>query len=175
MREGRRSAGGRGIVTATYRELILGSGISFPFSFARKSGSTEVSTVTSITVDRINQSIWQILGTDLGERVMRPDFGSALRRVLFMPLDMKTRVLICTFVMDALKRWEKRIKITDAKFLADWSTLEGLEWVDRNAEMISIEYTVIQNQVAGNCVFPFYTDTDLKVMGYGYYRPAKVV
>ena len=43
--------------------------------------------------DSVRQSIWMILGTAKGERVMRPDFGAGLNALQFEPLSTTTMAL----------------------------------------------------------------------------------
>ena len=61
----------------------LSQGLSFPFRFDRRSGSPQVSSSTSDDHEHIKESIRQILGTRIGERFMRPDFGSRLHELVF--------------------------------------------------------------------------------------------
>ena len=60
----------------------------------------------------IRQSILIILSTMPGERVLRPDFGCDLYRLVFSPNDDTTAGLAIHYVRKALERWEKRITIT---------------------------------------------------------------
>ena len=46
-----------------------------------------------------------------GERVMRPDYGCLLHRLLFLPNDATTHGLAIYYVQRALERWEPRIEI----------------------------------------------------------------
>lgn len=64
-------------------------------------------------VQTINQSILMILGTELGERVMNPDFGCEINKIIYAPLDDTTLGLAKYYVEKALKRWEKRIDLVD--------------------------------------------------------------
>ena len=59
----------------------------------------------------IRQSILMLLSTRPGERVMRPDYGSHLHRLLFAPNDATTAGLAIHYVRRALERWERRIDI----------------------------------------------------------------
>jgi phage baseplate assembly protein W len=60
----------------------------------------------------IRQSILTILSTVPGERVLRPDFGCDLYKLVFSPNDDTTAGLAIHYVRKALERWEKRITIT---------------------------------------------------------------
>lgn len=59
----------------------------------------------------IRQSIMLLLTTRPGERVMRPDYGCSLHRLLFSPNDATTAGLAIHYVRQAIARWEKRIEI----------------------------------------------------------------
>jgi hypothetical protein len=59
----------------------------------------------------IRQSILLLLTTRPGERVMRPDYGCPLHRLLFSPNDATSAGLAIHYVRQAIARWEKRIDI----------------------------------------------------------------
>lgn len=60
----------------------------------------------------IRQSILIILSTLPGERVLRPDFGCDLYKLVFSPNDDTTAGLAIHYVRKALETWERRITIT---------------------------------------------------------------
>ena len=59
----------------------------------------------------VRQSILLLLTTRPGERVMRPDYGCDLQRLVFSPNDATTHGLAIYYVRQALQRWEPRIDI----------------------------------------------------------------
>ncbi|MBB1492345.1 MULTISPECIES: GPW/gp25 family protein [unclassified Paracoccus (in: a-proteobacteria)] len=59
----------------------------------------------------ISQSLMILLGTVPGERVMRPDYGCPLDRLVFAPNDATTAGLAIHYVRQALRRWEPRVDI----------------------------------------------------------------
>lgn len=59
----------------------------------------------------IRQAILLLLSTIPGERVMRPDYGCNLHKLVFMPNDDTTAGLAIHYVRLALLRWEPRIDI----------------------------------------------------------------
>lgn len=69
----------------------------------------------------VRQSIQLLLTTTPGERLMRPDYGCDLRRLLFAPNDATTHGLAIHYVRRALQRWEPRVEILrlDATSSAD--------------------------------------------------------
>lgn len=97
--------------------------------------------------DDIRQSIRLILETDPGERVMRPDFGAGLRRLLFEPIDTSTLALVQRRVQDALVTWEPRIEVRDVSVSADEAASGRL--------LIRIDYVVRATNTFYNLVYPF--------------------
>lgn len=63
--------------------------------------------------ESIRQAIMLLLGTVPGERLMRPDYGSYLHRLLFAPNDQTTAGLAIHYVKQALQRWEPRIEVEE--------------------------------------------------------------
>jgi Phage baseplate assembly protein W len=58
------------------------------------------------------QSIGDILGTPLGTRPMRRDYGSLLFDLIDQPLTSATAMLLRAATAVALRRWEPRLKVT---------------------------------------------------------------
>ena len=128
---------------------FLGKGVKFPFQF-NVIGGTETSVAVSEKYDHINESIQQILDTSPGERVMLPEFGSRLRELIFEPNNAVLKALARVYVIDAIKRWEKRVTVKEV-YIDD--SAENLE---KGMLNIHISYVVIKSQVIGNFVYPFY-------------------
>jgi phage baseplate assembly protein W len=59
----------------------------------------------------VRQAIRLLLSTRPGERVMRPNYGCNLHRLVFSPNDDTTAGLAMHYVRQALDRWEPRINI----------------------------------------------------------------
>ena len=131
---------------------FLGAGLRHPFRFQSVSGGTQISASTSREHEHIRESILQILGTRIGERFMNPEFGSRLKDLVFEQNDEVHKGLLRHYVIDAIKRWEKRVIITDVRF--DDLPVN----TDRNLLPVHIAYRVIQSQVEGNMVYPFYRE-----------------
>jgi phage baseplate assembly protein W len=98
----------------------------------------------------IRQAVLLILETDLGERVMRPDFGSGLRSLVFEPLNTTTKALVRHRVEEALVTWEPRIDMEDVMVTADGLT--------RNRLDVEIRYRVRTTNTFYNLVFPFFLE-----------------
>lgn len=126
-------------------KAFLGTGWAFPINLS------ETGTFASATFEEdIRQSIRIILGTNPGERVMRPDFGSGLSAFVFEPLNSTTMALVKTCVTDALIDWEPRIDIEEVKVTA--------ESADRNTLLIDVRYRVRATNSLHNLVYPFYLE-----------------
>jgi phage baseplate assembly protein W len=61
--------------------------------------------------DSIRQAILLLLTTIPGERLMRPDYGCDLHRLVFAPNDPTTAGLAIHYVRRALERWEPRVEV----------------------------------------------------------------
>ena len=59
----------------------------------------------------IRQAILLLLATAPGERVMRPDYGCPLNRLIFSPNDDTTAGLAIHYVRRAIERWEPRVDV----------------------------------------------------------------
>lgn len=124
---------------------FLGQGWSFPIAIDA-SGAIARSDADS----GIEQSIWLILGTAMGERAMRPNFGCGLHDLVFALNNTATAARVAEAVQDALILWEPRIDVISV----DTST------PDDQAEtlMIAISYRVRSTNNVFNLVYPFYLD-----------------
>lgn len=131
---------------------FLGKGLKFPFQFHRRSGGARISTATSLEHAHIHESILQILGTRPGERFMNPEFGSRLKDLVFEQNDTILKGLVRHHVIDAIRRWEKRVAVTHVSF--DESPVTA----DQNVLLVHIAYRVIETQVEGNLVYPFFRE-----------------
>src|SRR5260370_27121520 len=97
---------------------FLGRGWSFPISVGLDDETNMVA-----GEDDIRQAIRLILETDPGERVMRPDFGAGLRRMVFEPINTSTMALVQQRVEAALVAWEPRIEVKQVVVSAERAAL----------------------------------------------------
>src|SRR5262245_50578818 len=79
--------------------------------------------------EAIRQSLLLLISTRPGERVMRPEYGCDLHRLVFSPNDDTTAGLAIHYVRQAIERWEPRVEVTrlDARRSADESRPGNLE------------------------------------------------
>ena len=88
------------------------TGLSFPFRLNNR-GGISMSTTTVTSPDHINESIAQIVLTQLKERPMELEVGSDVHRAIFSPNDPATHALLRYNIVDALTRLEPRISVTE--------------------------------------------------------------
>jgi len=73
-------------------------------------------------VHHLRQSIEDILTTPLGSRLMRPEYGSTIRRFVDLPVSEGWKSAVQAEAARALKRWEPRLELTQVQVL---SVLDG--------------------------------------------------
>ena len=123
---------------------IHGVGLSFPLRRNSRGGLKR-----SAQAQKIGESIRIILGTARGERLMRPNFGSALRSLVFAPNNPATANLARHYVEEALRLWEPRIILREVTADNDHR---------KNCLRISISYTIKATSEPQNLVYPFYLE-----------------
>jgi phage baseplate assembly protein W len=120
----------------------LGQGIAFPISMNVQGGLR-----LSVAERNIEDAIYLILRTQIGERLYRPDFGCRLSELVFAPMNTQTLLLIRLYVEEALEMWEPRIVLDEVR--TDPDPVRGR--VD-----ISILYHPKDSPSQRNLVYPFY-------------------
>jgi len=125
---------------------FLGVGWKFPIEADAEKG-LEGSIATAEYEDSIRQSIWMILGTAKGERVMRPDFGCGIHDLVFAVNGTGTTGRMTAAVREALIEWEPRIEILNVATSSRDNML-----------LIEIEYRVRITNSRYNLVYPFYLE-----------------
>jgi uncharacterized protein len=125
-------------------DAFLGRGWNYPVQ-PQAAGSLPY----AAGADKVQQSIWIVLDTDPGERVMRPTFGCGLRRYLMKPNTSATRSLIRHDVEIALANFEPRIQLTALD-------VDGGD--DPALVLIRIAYVTVRDNRPGNLVYPFYLE-----------------
>ena len=98
--------------------------------------------------EAVRQSIFMILGTAKGERVMRPNFGCGIHDKVFAPNSSGTLGQIISDVRDALIEWEPRIDILDVDTIPDPQK--------PNMILVQVNYQVRTTNNIFNLVYPFY-------------------
>lgn len=131
---------------------FLGAGWDFP---ATRAGSAAPQRfATAEYEESVRQSIWIILSTARGERLMRPEFGCGIHDLVFATNSPSTRGLAEFEVREALREFEPRIDVQEVK-----ATAAG----DRNEQLlIHVGYRIRTTDSRFNLVYPFYLDRSLQ-------------
>lgn len=122
---------------------FLGVGLSFPLEAS--SGALKLAEYE----ESVRQSIWFVLGTAKGERVMRPDFGCGIYDLVFEKNSAETAGRVTQSVRNALLHFEPRIDVLDVDV-----TVEG----EGEVMLIKIDYQVRATNNIFNIVYPFYLE-----------------
>jgi phage baseplate assembly protein W len=125
-------------------QSFLGKGWAFPVQFNTQIKSVEM----AYEEEDIRQSLNIILMTKMGERVMRPNFGSQLSDSVFGSIDSITINRIEDQVKQAILEWEPRVTLNQV--IVDISQM-----YDGRLDL-KIDYTIRLINVRTNIVFPYY-------------------
>ena len=127
-----------------HNKSFLGRGWSFPPAFEENSYAMRMVEEE----DDIRESIFILLSTTPGERIMNSGFGCDLHKEVFEAIDSNTIASITGMVSRAIVNYEPRVDL-EAVNVDLGRELEGvLE--------IQIQYTVRSINSRSNIVYPFY-------------------
>ncbi|PJF40821.1 MAG: baseplate protein [Phototrophicales bacterium] len=124
---------------------FLGKGWFFPLQL---DDNGQVRTVSY--EEAVRQSIWMILSTAKGERVMRPDFGCGIHDLVFGLSNTATLGRVVSEVRQALTLWEPRIELVDVT--ADFDPQQP------SRLLIYVDYVLLTDNSRFNLVYPFYLE-----------------
>jgi hypothetical protein len=127
-------------------KTFLGVGVGFPVT------APDGAIAQAEYEESVRQSIWIILGTAKGERVMRPNFGCDIYDLVFEVNSPSTAGKVSQAVREALQLFEPRIDMLDVQ-VTSVSDNEGSKL------LISIDYQVQATNNVFNLVYPFYLET----------------
>jgi len=120
---------------------IIGSGWSFPPAFNKAGGDVLMTTGE----EDIHNSLFILLNTAFGERIMLSEYGCDLRRFLFEPANANMQAYVKKIVEEAILYFEPRIRPEKVSLDATDGLLE-----------IKIDYFIKTTNSRSNYVFPFY-------------------
>lgn len=123
---------------------FIGRGWSFPVQVAARGG---IATLDGIA--NIEKAMRIVLMTHLGERPMRPDFGSTLRDFLFEAMTPETAAAIAGEVRRALDSCEPRVKVDAVRVEVADASIARYD--------IDISYALLNSTDLFNLVVPFYS------------------
>jgi uncharacterized protein len=96
----------------------------------------------------VRQSIWLILSTAKGERVMRPTFGCGIHNLVFGVPNAGTLGSVIREVRVAITLWEPRVDVLDVNAFVDPN--------ESNRLIIDIRVNIRATNNRLNLVYPFY-------------------
>jgi phage baseplate assembly protein W len=95
--------------------------------------------------ESVRQAVLLLLSTRTGERVMRPEYGCDLHKLVFSPNDDTTAGLAMHYVRQAIERWEPRIVIERIDAGRDEAYPERLN--------VLLEYRLSSSQTRDSLIF----------------------
>ncbi len=122
---------------------FLGKGLKYPFQISAFGGMA-----MSEGADNIEEGVYCIIGTAVGERVMRPSFGCRIHDFVFHPNSSSTAGMVSFYVRESLNKWEPRISDVSVKAYADPNNDSVLN--------VEVSYKIRSTNVDKNFVYPFY-------------------
>jgi uncharacterized protein len=122
---------------------FIGTGWNFPPKLNSRGGIALAS-----DEEKVAQSIRIILSTPIGQRVMRPTFGSRMHELIFAPMNPETFGLAEMYVQDALNFWEPRIQVLEVT--------AGTDETQPGVLLIEIRYLLKATHDERSLVYPFY-------------------
>ena len=128
---------------ANAKRDVLGVGWKFPLQVDIRGAIASARYEQSI-----EESIYMILSTAKGERLMMPDFGCGIHDIVFMPNNPAVVASVVDAVRSALVIYEPRIDVLSVKA----NTNEA----QQNLLIIRVNYRVRANNTIENLVYPFY-------------------
>lgn len=131
---------------------FLGTGWSFPPAFHPEQFEPEM---VAEEAD-IGQSLFLLISTAPGERIMNPAYGCDLHSLVFERITEATRYKIVSMVSLAILMFEPRVTVNeiDVRIVSH----------DPGLIHIRVEYTVIQTNTRSNIVYPFYLQEGTNVI-----------
>lgn len=123
---------------------FMGRGFKFPFSVDPSTNRIAMSSAE----DDIKEAIMIILRTNIGERVMLPQFGTTAADFLFSDNRAERIAALESSVKESLERWEPRISDIEVSAQSGSGS--------KNMVEINISYIVRMTNNQFNMVYPFY-------------------
>lgn len=76
-------------------------------------------------INQVKSDLLVLLLTEPGERVMLPDFGTPLRQFFFEPNDEVLVEGVRSAIVDSIRKWEPRIRVTEIDVTNRRSEMDG--------------------------------------------------
>lgn len=130
-------------MTMIDNKAFLGRGWKFPVAFDRDSLTVELCQHEA----DVKESLVILLSTVLGERIMRPSYGTSIHQMMFEPLDTTTATMIGEQIKRSILLFEPRVFV---------ERVESVQQSLNGFIQVSIDYTIIASNTRQNLVYPFY-------------------
>lgn len=98
--------------------------------------------------ERIQDAIWVVIKTALGERVMRPRFGAGVNDFVFQSNSPASRTELVAAIKTALLDWEPRIDLEQVQAVTSAE--------EPSQVLVTIDYRLRATNELFNIVYPFY-------------------
>ncbi len=125
---------------------FLGTGWAFPILPDPSGGLRYAAGEASI-----QDCLLVLVQTATGERVMRPDFGTAAPTLVFAPGSPANLRMLESSISDAIQAYEPRVELD--------SVVAEPTPGEENHVVVSVTYRIRQTNTKANLVFPYYLDT----------------
>ncbi len=123
---------------------FLGQGWRFPPGFDVQNRKTLMTKDLASIITSLNV----LMGTNMGERLMQPTYGTGINQYFFKNIDLGSATMIQSMITDAIADYEPRIS-TNAVVVDLGRITEGIM-------NITIDFTVKSTNTRNNIVFPFF-------------------
>ena len=127
-------------------DAFLGVGWSFPPLFTAQ--GKEVKTTSG--PENVHKSVWIILNTRLGERVLLEGFGAGLQNLQYEPLNARLINNLKRMIKNSILRHEPRVILDNVGVSAPRE--------QQGVLMVQLQYTVKATNSRFNLVYPFYLE-----------------
>ena len=126
-------------------------GIDLPVRFSDdKNGGFAT---TSTTIEAVKNNIRNLLNTNIGERLMQPQFGTDLRRIIFEPINEQITLKIQDKILDALEIWLPFVRVSNIE------VVNQSKDTDSNRVLVNIEFSILENpNTTDSVTVPFSSD-----------------
>lgn len=123
--------------------VYLGQGLKFPYQidvFGKIAYESDS--------ELIKQSLRILFSEPVGTEFFREHYGSRIREAMFEPNDAILRTLLDYYIVDAIEKWERRIKLVDIIYDQPPSSPSLMN--------CKIVYLIRQSSEIDSYVYPFY-------------------
>lgn len=127
-----------------HKKTFLGVGWKFPPTFDKSTGSIMLVSEE----EDIRESLFILLSTKQGERIMLPEYGCDLHKLVFESIDSSMITKAKGMVENAILYFEPRIILDKIEIRPDA--------VNDGHLLIDIHYTIRKTNKRSNMVYPYY-------------------